>query len=531
MADSKIVVVGIDGATFDIIKPLVGEGRLPNLKKLMEEGVHGVLNSTVPPVSPVAWTSFMTGTVPDKHGIFDFSGKAPGTYRFKINTAGDRRTAPVWSYLSDAHKRVFVAGVTMTFPPDAVNGYMVSGLGAPPNADARAIAYPPEFGAEIESRFGRYLMVPEADLRILHRSDREKRKYLEGIFAQVDYRVNLFKHMWAREEFDFSMLFFLDTDGISHYFWKYMDSQHLQHQPGDFADAIVRVYEKIDGALGELMAVIKGKAGLVLVSDHGFGPMNRVLFLNNWLAARGYLTFGSASPIATLVAKAASVVKGTRRSVKREIVWEKTRAYFSGTVGNIFVNLKGREPAGTVEHSDYAALCGAIAKDLNSYRDPGTGEAIVDQVTVKGAPEDGRLPNSPDIVVTFRKGYGVVGDEIALHDISDTGEIVADARNWSGNHEKEGIFIAWGGPFRKGYSFPEAEIVDVAPTILYALQVPVPKSMDGRTLQHVFTEDFAGSHEIRVSGDRAVAGAGAKSLDDAERQAIEEQLRNLGYLE
>lgn len=531
MTDHKIVVLGIDGATFDIIKPLAKDGRLPNLKKLMEEGVHGVLNSTVPPVSPVAWTSFMTGTAPEKHGIFDFSGKVPGAYRFKINTAGDRRTPPLWKYLSDAQKRVFIAGVTMTFPPDAVNGYMMSGLGAPPNADARALAYPPEFGAEIESRFGRYLMVPEADLRILHRSDREKRKYLDGIFAQVDYRVNLFKYMWAKEEFDFSMLFFLDTDGISHYFWRYMDNLHRQHQRGDFADAIVRVYEKIDSAVGELMSVIRGRAGLVLVSDHGFGPMNRVLFLNNWLASRGYLSFKRPSPIALAAAKVASLVKGIRRSVRREIIWERSRAYFSGTVGNIFINLKGREMAGTVERSEYASLCSAIVKDLIAYRDPENGESIVDQAFLKDSPENDRERTAPDIVVTFKKGYGVVGDEIALHDITDTGEIVADARNWSGNHEKEGIFMAWGGPFRKGYSFHEAEIIDVAPTILYALQVPIPRNMDGRTLQHVFTEDFAGSHEIRFSGGQDEAGTAAKPLDDAERQAIEEQLRNLGYME
>lgn len=531
MSGRKVVVLGIDGATFDIIGPLSLRGKLPNITRLMEEGVRGNLNSTTPPVSPVAWTSFMTGTLPKKHRIFDFSGKEPGTYRFTINTACDRRAAPLWSHLSDAGKRVLVIGVTMTYPPDKVNGYMISGLGAPPDADPRALAYPPEFGAEIVEKFGAYRMVPEADLRILHRSDREKKKYLEGIFRQIDSRVKLFQYMWGREEFDFSMLFFLDTDGISHYFWRYMDSSHRWHQAGDFADAIFRVYEKIDAAVGELMRTLEGKAGLFLVSDHGFGPMNRVLFLNNWLASRGHLVFRKPPRVRTVLLKIASIVGRRRRSGGREIDWGRTRAFFSGTVGNIFINLKGREPAGTVEPSEYDALCRTLADELAAIRDPESGEGIVDRVSLQGEMAGGVGRSAPDLVVTFRKGYGLVGDEIALHDIADTGEIVSDARNWSGNHEKEGIFIAHGEHFKKGIDIREAEIIDVAPTVLYTLGVPVPRHMDGRMLTGIFDEDFLKEHEVRFSGQGDAVGPGAKDLDDAEKEAIKDQLRNLGYIE
>lgn len=531
MSCRKIVVLGIDGATFGIIKPLAMQGRLPNIARLMEDGTHGVLNSSMPPLSPVAWTSFMTGTLPKKHRIFDFSGKVPGTYRFTINTACERRASPLWSCLSEAGKRVLVIGVTMTYPPDKVNGYMISGLGAPPDADPKALAHPPGFGAEVAEKFGPFRMVPEIDSRILHRSDREKKKYLEGIFRQADYRVRLFRYMWEREDFDFSMLFFLDTDGISHYFWRYMDPGHPHHQAGEFSDAIFRVYGKIDEAVGEILRVTRGEASLILVSDHGFGPLKRVLFLNNWLASRGYLVFRSGSPLRTVLSKVASAVRRRRISAGREIDWERTRAFFSGTVGNIFINLKGREPAGVVDPADYEGLCAALADELAAYRDPESGEGIVERVYRQGEAEAGTDRSAPDLVVTFRSGYAVVGDDIALHDVADTGEIVSNARNWSGNHEKEGIFIAHGGPVRKGIVLPDSEIIDVAPTILYSLDVPVPRRMDGKVLTGIFDESFLAQREIRFSGKGDAAGPGGEVLDDKEKEAIRDQLRNLGYLE
>lgn len=530
--DNKVIIIGIDGATFKIITPLIRAGRLPNIARLVEEGVSGPLQSTMPCVSPTAWTSFMTGTGPGKHRIYDFSGRVPGTYQFTFNTTKSRAAKAFWSYLSEQGKRVFVAGVTQTYPPDPVNGYMISGLGIPPRAQPRDYIFPPEAAEELLSKVGPYSPVPEGDCRKLSYSDSEKKKFVGSILKQIDYRVALFRHMWQKEQFDFSMVFFLDTDAISHYFWKYMDTAHRSNEYGD---AIQRVYEKVDAAVGELVSIVGIETEVIMVSDHGFGPLNRVVFLNNWLAANGYLRFKRKGMLVRLISsmiRRALFLGGKGMQSGKQIDWDNTKAFFSGTVGNIYINMQGREPRGIVTPSDYEALCAEISERLRNIADPENGERIVDRVYRKddifSADASGR---APDLHVTFKSGYGVVGEEIALHRIRDTGKIIDDSFNWSGTHEPEGIFIARGKDFRPGFRIEGANLIDVAPTLLHAFGLPVPENMDGKPLLDMFTEDFRKANPVRFvqadDGDRGETGQGG-GTDDA---AIQAQLRNLGYIE
>jgi predicted AlkP superfamily phosphohydrolase/phosphomutase len=531
----KILVIGADGGTFRLIDPLVRDGRLPNIEKLMQSGVRGDLRSTIPCVSPAAWTSFMTGTSPGKHRIYDFSGRVPGTYQFNINTTNSRAAKPFWSYLSEQGKRVLVEGVTQTYPPDPVNGYMISGLGIPPGAQPRDYIFPPDAAEELLSRVGPYSPVPEGDCRKLSDSDSEKKKFVESILVQIDYRVALFRYLWQKEHFDFSMVFFLDTDAISHYFWKYMDTAHRNYRSNEYGNAIQRVYEKVDAAVGELLSIVGSETDVIMVSDHGFGPLNRVVFLNNWLAANGYLRFKRRGPftrLASSVMRRVPFLRGRGMKSGKQIDWDNTRAFFSGTVGNIYINMRGREPQGIVAPSDYEGLCAEISERLRNIADPENGERFVEQVYRKAdifsADSSGR---APDLHATFKSGYGVVGEEIALHRIRDTGKIIDDSFNWSGTHEPEGIFIARGKNFRPGCRIEGANLIDIAPTLLYAFGLPVPENMDGKPLLDMFAEDYRKANPVRtVLAEGAVreeAGPAA-GTDDA---AIQAQLRNLGYIE
>lgn len=530
MKRKKVVVVGVDGATFKIIDPLIKSGKLPNIAHLITNGVSGYLQSTIPTVSPVAWTSFMTGKNPDKHGIYDFSGKVPGSYRFKINTAKNRKAKPIWMSLSEK-KRVLVLGVTTTYPPDPVNGYMISGLGVPPDSDIKSYVYPPDFATEIVNNFGEFKFVPDANPRKLSRSNKEKEKYLKGIFDQIEYRTKVFKHMWQKEHFDFSMIFFLDTDGISHYFWKYMDTTHKQYQPGIYSGAIYKVYEKVDNAIGELLTMINDEADVVLVSDHGFGPLNRVVFLNNWLKMKGYLTYKDIS-LYNRVNSIFSLIKKRKKAKKREIDWSKTKAYFNGTVGNIFINLKGREPNGIVDVSEYDSLCNKLQIELVNLEDPETGEKVIDHVYKRD--ELFNIKNTtiaPDLVVIFKKGYSVVGEEIALHNLRDTGEVITDSNNWSGTHEPEGIFIACGSSFKKGYRVQGANIIDIAPALLHLLGVSIPKSMDGKVLKDIFVDEFFQSHPVLYIEDGDEINSESKGCEESDNEKVLKQLHDLGYID
>jgi predicted AlkP superfamily phosphohydrolase/phosphomutase len=531
----KILVIGVDGASFRLIDPLVRDGRLPNIAQLIRSGVRGELRSTLPCVSPAAWTSFMTGMNPDKHRIYDFSGRVPGTYQFRINTTNSRAAKPFWMHLSEQNKRVLIEGVTLTYPPDPVNGYMISGLGMPPDADPSAYIYPPEAARELLTAVGSYSPVPEGDGRKLTESDREKDKFISGIFGQVDNRVALFKYLWKKESFDFSMVFFLDTDAVSHYFWKYMDTGHRNYAPGAYHTSIQRVYEKVDAAVGELLAIVGSEVDVIMVSDHGFGPLNRVVFLNNWLAQQGLLVFRELSWFDRTRSSAISllpVLGRKERNRGKAIDWQRTQAFFSGTVGNIYINLQGREPQGIVDPADRDRLCADIAARLSDLVDPVSGERIVEKVYMKAelfsADDSGE---APDIHVVLKSGYGVVGEEIALHRIKDTGKIIADSYNWSGAHEPEGILIAQGESFRSDHRVQGANLIDIAPTLLYALESPVPEDMDGKPLLDLFSDEYVRTHPVRLAAADGSTGSLASPGGRNDNAQIQDQLRSLGYIE
>lgn len=536
MKTQKVLVIGIDGATFKIIDPLVKEGRLANFKRLIEQGVSGPLQSSIPPLSPVAWTSFMTGVNSCKHHIFDFSGKRKGQYEFELNTARDRTAPPFWMTLGQADRRALVIGVTLTYPPDPVNGYMISGLGAPTDSDADSFTHPPEFASEITRNLGPYKTVPDGNMRKLSASDKEKEKFLSGIVEQIEYRVRLFRYIWQKGKFDFSMLFFLDTDGVSHYFWKYMDRDHKHYAPGQYSQAIYKVYEEVDKAIGEILTVIGNEADVMIVSDHGFGPLNRVVFLNNWLQSKGYLQFRHVPSIKRRISKLISVMKRQRVSRMREINWLETKAYFSGTTSHVFINLKGREPEGIVDRTEYKDLCHELKMELTDIEDPETGEKIVDRVyTANELFKNNQIDCAPDLIFTLKSGYDVVGEQVSLHNLKDTGKIITDSNNWSGTHEPDGIFIAYGRHFRKGHRVEGARIIDIAPTLLYLFGVPIPEMMDGKLLRDVFTDDFLQSQPV-VYGkeDETISHSTnetAEGYQQRESDEVLKRLRNLGYID
>jgi predicted AlkP superfamily phosphohydrolase/phosphomutase len=532
-----ILIIGIDGATFNIINPLIEQGRLPNIARLMCCGVYGPLKSSVPALSPVAWTSFMTGMNPGTHGIFDFSGRVPNSYRFKINNATDIRTKPLWMILSELQKKVCVIGVTMTFPPENVNGYMVSGLGTPPDLNC-TFTHPSDLNKEIEEEFGKFIVVPKVNLRVIKKSRKEKARYIKKVFESAEQRTKIFKYLWNKESFDFGMLFFLDTDGVSHYFWKYMDSSHKgydRQSARKFGDTIFKVYEKIDNSIGEILHGVKKDCHIIIVSDHGFGPLERVLFLNNWLKERGHLRFKNSYGINRL-RSTLSKIKGKQTSLPNlleKVDWKNTKAFFNGTVGNIFINLKGREPEGLVEPGEeYERLCRQLTEELYELADPENGESVVNKVYQKEEIiNDWYNECAPDLTIILKPRYGVVGQEIFLHGLKDRGEIISDSNNWSGDHESDGILIAHGPSLKKSERISGARIIDIVPTILYLMGLPVPRNLDGNVLIKAFKDDFLKSNRIVFSSDSATKESASIEYTESEAELVKDRLKDLGYLE
>jgi Type I phosphodiesterase / nucleotide pyrophosphatase len=183
----RLLIIGLDGATFDVITPWAQEGKLPNLRKLLENGAHGALKSTIPPMSPPAWTSFMTGKNPGKHGVFDFTARKPYSYDIEFVNARWRRAETIWKIMSEEGKRICVLGVPFTYPPEAVNGVMISGIDTPATggiADATAF-HPKALYHEIAANLGGYLISPNLKAFAEHNGAFAKiRKVKVGVVAE-----------------------------------------------------------------------------------------------------------------------------------------------------------------------------------------------------------------------------------------------------------------------------------------------------------------------------------------------------------
>jgi predicted AlkP superfamily phosphohydrolase/phosphomutase len=542
----KVLVIGLDGATFKIIRPLIKKGRLPTISRLIETGSHGVLRSTIPDLSPVAWTSMITGMQPGKHSIFDFVSRQPNTYSFKSTKGGDRKVPPIWSLLSASGKRVGIINVTMSYPPQEINGFMVSGLDSP--GLKSNFTFPASLYSEITEKLGKYLIVNPHALT-------SREKHLQGMFEMIDNRLATIKYLIGKYACDFFMAVFIATDGAQHFYWKDMDPFHPDHDPQTpdaFKNAVYDVYAKIDKGIGELLGELQGEVTVFLVSDHGFQPLHKLFILNNWLQKEGYLSLkqkgikGNAGEIVSIFLKKIKKKLGLRKLAKlkrREkssklIDWSKTRAFSDGTYGYVYINLKGRESQGVVEPgAQYEEICDEITRRLKAIRDPDNGQPVVDEVFRRDAIFKGPYKeNAPDLIVTSKPNYFVSATSERLprmHGNKDVSNEMFQKHTWTGNHEPEGIFIACGPNIRKGHKIDGAEIIDIAPTVLYSLDQEIPYDMDGKVLLDVFRDEYRLTHRpkvkyVQLSYDHE---EDREEFLPEEDELIKERLRSLGYLE
>jgi predicted AlkP superfamily phosphohydrolase/phosphomutase len=551
----KVLVIGLDGATFDLINPWAAEGYLPALSRMMRDGAQGTLRSTIPPMTAPAWTSFATGTNPGKHRLYDWVAREPDSYRFTPVTALDGRAPTLYTLLSQAGRRVCSLNVPMTYPPTPVNGLMVSGIPAP-NANDR-LTYPPGLYQEILDRVGDYILYPDPGQAY---SDSGIDAFLERLYRCSALRTQTFDYLRGREEWDFAMLVFNGTDTISHALWKHMDPSHPLHDPRQatkFGNAIRDYYQHVDGYLSTIMDDLDDETTLIIMSDHGFGPFHKFIHVNNWLIQEGFMRVRPA-PTARLKHflfrrgfAPMNVYDWLMRfglgSLKREVVrgqgqgllkslflsfedvdWSKTQAYSLGNVGQICLNVAGREPHGCVQPgAEYERVRAAIIDRLQELRDPETGEGVVEAVFRREEIYDGeQLELAPDIVFLPRRleyfGFGEY--EFGSHKI-----IEAMKRGISGTHRMNGVFLAYGPAIQPGGTTREAQIIDLAPTILQLLGLPAPDHMDGRVLAEILRDPVP-----RPTQQPAAAWAPPPTTDqglsEEDKEILTRRLRDLGYV-
>lgn len=543
MNAGRVWVVGLDGAPWSLIRPWAEAGELPNLRALMQGGAWGNLESTIQPLTPCAWSTFITGSNPGRHGLFDFTRRVPGSYQVEVVNATHRQGNSLWSFLSEAGRRVAVLNVPMTYPPEPVNGVMISGLDTP--GTRSPYTYPASLAEEIADRH----VVTVSTSGVSHA------QYLRRTLATVDKRFEVLRQMLRRERYDFLMKVIVETDAIQHCSW------HLMAQPDmPDHDAILQVYRRVDQHLGDLVAEMPGDTTLLIISDHGAGPIDKVVYLDRWLARQGWLGLRSSSLRAELLMRAVGLgqrylppalkarLRGqadTRAQVESvlrfgAVDWKRTRAFAWGNQGNINLNLAGREPQGNVRPGAEAdRLKSEIVSSLLELRDPETGETVVQAVFRREEIYSGPMTAlAPDLLIRWRgdryvaktlyqrTGGKIFGRRLVFGRAGST-----YALEQTGTHTMQGICLCYGARVVAGTRFDGARLLDLAPTILWLLDVPIPAQMEGQVLADAFcrAQPETAPHHQAGSGLPTMAGSAAgdvPSIRTADRKVTAERARS-----
>ncbi|MFY9611786.1 MAG: alkaline phosphatase family protein [Blastocatellia bacterium] len=529
----KTVIIGLDGATFDIINPLASAGRLPNLSRLMRDGVSSPLRSTILPNSFPGWASCTTGTSEGMHGVFSPFIKNPSSYTVRAMSGRDIMTRNVWNILSGLGGRSIVLNVPTTYPPEPINGMMVTGMLTP--SMASEFTYPASLKAELLAAVPGYLIEPE---RIPDRHARaaEFRRATAATEQALGFLL-------TGGEWDFLMVVFSVLDRAQHDYWADMEPAHPRHDPKtppEFRDFIRETYEQLDAAVGRLVERLPSDSRVFAVSDHGFCSELLEVRVNEVLAGAGLLAFkpgrqtrarvrSLSEKISRRLAPARSNGSVLDKKVAYgsayldEIDWSRTRAFFAQDKG-VWVNLSGRESEGIVPESGFDEVVDEISDSLVSLRSPEDGERVFEKVMRRQEAFNGRYSERlPDLVMIPRR------DEYVYNERPSYGEMIVPADSTTGTHSRDGIFIAWGKGIEAGTRFSSRpNLRDVGPTALASLGCPVTTDMDGRALLEVFN----GVSVLSPAGSSyRDAGKSEGSVYNASEEAeLRDRLRALGYI-
>lgn len=528
MASRQVLVIALDGATFDLLNPWLAEGHLPTLSGLINKGTSGELHSTLPPVTAPAWASFMTGKNPGQHGTFDFfRPHAADLDQYEMVNSSHIQAKLVWEYLSEAGVRVGVLNVPVTHPPRPVNGYLVPGLLSP---DQGQTCYPPNLLQPYQAELGPYRLTPE----LLYHPDNAA-AFIADLHALCERQSQYAQRLLADQPTDFCMVHFLAPDIAQHKLWHTNDPTHPWYNPAEaarYGSALRDLFVRLDQAIADLIALMPADSTVIVMSDHGFGPLHQTVNLNLYLVQVGLMRLKRGWMVRERQWAMARprvwrwVGRWLRPLTFADVDWSQTAAYSLGHIGQIYLNVRGRQPFGMVAPEAYETVRAEVIEHLQRLRHPVTGQPLVEQIIVREAAAYGpHLDNGPDLHLVL-DGYRAMAYPL----FATEGGIVTQQRlGNSGDHRANGILIAAGPPFKVGQTLTAAHLVDLAPTLLYLLGVPVPDDMDGQVLWEAITPTHRAEHPVQYQA--AASGANqVNPLSQSEEEIIAQRLRDLGYM-
>jgi predicted AlkP superfamily phosphohydrolase/phosphomutase len=550
----RVLVVGLDAATFDLVLPWVEAGVLPTMRRLIAEGVRAPLRSTLPALTPPGWTSAATGRNPGKHNVFNFyRGRAGGLMNAPV-TPADLRSARIWDIVAEEGGRSCVLRMPLTYPPQGEVGVMVSGIMTPKGVED--FVAPAGLKADLEARIPGYRL--EVDAESLKSGDLEA--FRRDAFDLQRVQTEEALHLLRNQSWDLFWVMSHTLDKLQHFFWRYMDPAHPAHPgPGPYADVIRDFHVAFDRALGRFLEAVPEGTHVVLLSDHGSAPLHDYFCVMNWLAEEGFLALRPEAAVRRGLARvgvdAKRVVRGLRRvglswlprvvpkgvkgavpqalssfaKVQQRIDWSRTRAYCPSAPGSgLWVNLRGREPQGIVAPgAEYERTVTELRERLLAFRHPRTGRPVV--TAVHRREEIYRGPHAaggPDLVIETAPTVCMV-EGLGRRAVMAAGQ---GPEERTGNHARDGILVLHGPAVRRDVVLPTVAIEDVTPTVLYLMGLAVDSDMDGRVLVEALRADRVQAEPVAVRDTpyQAVARDVTLSTDDEAR--IQDMLEGLGYV-
>jgi predicted AlkP superfamily phosphohydrolase/phosphomutase len=530
------LLIGLDGATFTVLDPYMESGVMPFLAELSGRGTRAVLRSIMPPLTPPAWTSLVTGKHPGQHGIFDFFQKeAPGSVYFSFASSQEVRSATIWSLASVQQRRVISLNFPLMFPAPPVEGSVVPG-GMMPWRQLRLGCHPPGLFDRLKALPGfnpREMLDMELEIKAIDGCPEDEHAEFVELHIRREQRwAEVMRYLMESEPADLMAVMFDGVDKLQHLCWRFIDPACRPEQPTAWEQEMIerceRYFSSLDSLIAGLVELAGPDATVVLASDHGFGPTQDVFHVNSWLEQQGYLAW--ADPDSTNGRSETDVGFAEMTRHVNALDWSRTVAY-AATPSSQGINIVDRLPGSNdaMPTEVRAQLAGEIAQALRNVRRPSDDQPLVEEVWTREEAFAGPFEQlGPDLSLVLADG--------GTMSILPSETVVARRPQPRGHHRWEGIFLAAGPGIRAGSAVQEISIVDVAPLLLHQIGLPVPEDMAGTVPQAIFEPGELERRPVRHAAagpqpELVSSPAADIELAPEEQAALMERLRALGYVE
>ncbi len=430
----KVIVLGIDGVPFNLLKRFIEDGLMPNLANLAKRGTLTTMTASIPEVSSTSWSTFMTGVNPGKHGIYGFTELQKGTYKWRFPNSSNIRSDTLWDIAGRNNKKSIVLNVPSTYPARQLNGILTAGFVA---LDLKKATYP-EAAYEYLKGIG-YRM--DVDIQ---KAKESSAALAEDIDKTFSIRKKAILHFLDNHDWDFFIGVITETDRLHHYLWNALqEKNHPQH------DFFPDFYHKLDTFIGEMYSRSGDDIPFIILSDHGFTTIKKEIYVNSWLREKGYLKFKKENPDSF------------------EEIHEDSKV-FALDPARFYIHLKDKYPLGSVEAHEYKSLRQRLKEELLSLVID--GEKVIKTVMYKEDIYNGGLyDDAPDLVALPYDGYDLKGSINKTH--------IAGKGFLTGGHTREGAVFF----INRKIEQRDINIIDVGPTIISLLGIK-ENSFDGRCL-------------------------------------------------